>query len=69
MAIRLRESDMLIPGYVHSHEIPDKTHPLLVCQACQATLGMTERVRDGSNTLDDDDAQSLEVARDWIVQG
>ena len=63
MAIRLQESDMVIPGCAHSHEIPEKTHPLLVSQACQAKLGMTKRVRDGSITLDDYDAQSLEVAR------
>ena len=36
---------------------------MFVSQACQATLGMTKRVRDGSITLDDYDAQSLEVAR------
>ena len=63
MAIRLQESDMVILGCVHSHEIPNKTHPLLLSQACQAKLGMTKRVRDGSFTLDDYDAQSLEVAR------
>ena len=63
MAIRLQESDMVKPGCVHSHEIPEKTHPLLLSQACQAKLGMTKRVRDGSITLDDHDAQSLEVAR------
>ena len=40
-----------------------KTHPLLLSQACQAKLGMTKRVRDGSITLDDYDAQSLEVVR------
>ena len=60
MAIRLQESDMVIPGCVHSHEIPEKTDPLFVSQA---KLGMTKRVRDGSITLDDYDAQSLEVAR------
>ena len=63
MAIRLQESDMVILGCVHSHEIPEKTHPLLLSQACQAKLGMTKRVRDGSITLDDHDAQSLKVAR------
>ena len=41
MAIRLQESDMVIPGCVHSHGIPEKTHPLLASQACQAKLGMT----------------------------
>ena len=34
-----------------------------VSQACQAKLGMTKRVRDGSITLNDNDAQSLEVVR------
>ena len=43
---------------MHSHEIPEKTHPLLLSKACQAN-----RLRDGSVTLDDYDAQSLEVAR------
>ena len=38
MAIRLQESDMVILGCVHSHEILEKTHPLLVSQACQAKL-------------------------------
>ena len=52
MSIRLQESDMVIPGCVHSHEILKKTHLLLVSQACQAKLGMTKRVRDGSITLD-----------------
>ena len=63
IAIRLQESDMVIPRCVHSHEIPEDTHLLLLSQACQAKSGMTKRVRDGSLTLDDCDAQSLEVAR------
>ena len=63
MVVRLQESDIVIPGYVHSHEISGKTHPLLLSQTCQAKLDMTERARDGSITLDDYDAQSLEVAR------
>ena len=54
---------MVIRGCVHSHGILEKTHPLLLSQACQAKLGMTKRVRDGSVTLDDYDSQSLEVAR------
>ena len=54
---------MVIPGCVHSHEIPEKTHLLLLSQACQAKLGMTKRVRDGSIALADYDAQSLDVAR------
>ena len=63
MAVRLQESDMVIPGCILSHEILEKTHPLLLSQACQAKLGMTKRVRDGSITLDDYHAESLEVAR------
>ena len=54
---------MVILVCVHSHEIPEKTHLLLLSQACQAKLGMTKRVRDGSITVDDYDAQSSEVAR------
>ena len=63
MPIRLQESDMMVPVSVHSHEIPEKTQPLPVSQACQAKLIMTNRVRDGSITLNDHHAQSLEVAR------
>ena len=63
MAIRLQESDMVIWGCVHSHEIPKKTRPSLLSQACQAKLGMAKRVREGSITLDVYDAQSLEVVR------
>ena len=59
MAIRLQES----AGCVHSHEIQKKTHRLLLSQACQAKLGMTKRVRDGTMTLDDYDVQSLEVVQ------
>ena len=62
-ATRLQESDMVIPRCVRSHEIPEKTHPMLVSQACQAKLGKTKRVREGSITLGDYDAQSLQVAR------
>ena len=54
---------MVIPGCVHSHVIPEKTHLLLVFEGCQAKLEKTRRVRDGSITLDDCDAQILEVAR------
>ena len=50
-------------GCVRSHEIPKKTHPLLLSQACQAKRGMTKCVRDGSITVFDYDAQSLEVVR------
>ena len=54
---------MVILGCVHSRDILEKTHSLLPSQACQVKLGMTKRVRDGSITLDDYDAQSLEVVR------
>ena len=63
MAIRLQESGMVIPGACIHTKSRKKTHPLLLSQACQAKLGMTKRVRDGSITLDDYDAQSLEVVR------
>ena len=71
IAILLQEFDRVILGCVHSHEIPEKTHPLLVSQACQANLGMTKRVREGSITHDDHDAQSLVFARQvetgWLM--
>ena len=54
MATRLQESDMVMPGCVHSHEISEKTHPLFVSQARQAKLGMTKRVRDGSILINND---------------
>ena len=47
MAKRLQESDMVIPGCVHLHEISEKTHLLILSQACQQKLGMTKRVREG----------------------
>ena len=40
---------------------PKKTLLLLLSQACQARLGMTKRVREGSITLNDHDSQSLDV--------
>ena len=61
--VRVQESDMVKPGFVHSHEIQKKTHLLSLSPGCQAKLGMTKRVRDGSITLDDNEAQSLEVVR------
>ena len=41
----------------------ERAHPLLLSQTCQARLGMTKRVREGSITLDDHDSQPSEVAR------
>ena len=57
------EFDTVTTRCVHSHENPEKTHPLSVSQACQAQLRMTQHVRDGSITLDEYDTESLEVAR------
>ena len=39
MAIPFQESDMVTPGCVHSHEIPEKTHPLLVSQSMSSKSG------------------------------
>ena len=60
MALRQQESDMVIPVCVHSHEIPEKTHLLLLSQACQAKLGMTKRVRDGSISCAPHSAQFIQ---------
>ena len=50
-SVRLKKSDMVIPGYAHSLEIPKKPHPLLLSQPCRARLGMTKRAREGSIAL------------------
>ena len=66
----MQESDLVIPECVHSHDIPEKTHPLLVSQAYQAKLGMTKRVRERSITLDDYDSRSLvarQVGTGWFI--
>ena len=36
---------------------------MLLSQACEARLGMTKRLREGSITIDDYDSQPLEVVR------
>ena len=41
----------------------ENSHGHTVSQTCQAKLGMTKRVREGSVTFDDYDAQALDVAR------
>ena len=43
----------------------EKAHPFLMSQACQARLGMTKRVCEGSITLDDYESQSFEFARQF----
>ena len=77
MAIRLQESEIVIPGCVlshpgitisdscsrHSHEIPKKDTSFVTVPGVSGKARMTKRVRDGSITLDDYDGQSLEVVR------
>ena len=65
MTIRLQEFDLVIRGVrTFTRNLPKDRHIFCYCpQACQAKLGMTKCVRDGSITLDDYDAQSLEVVR------
>ena len=53
MAVKLEESGLIVPGCAHTHEMPDKSHLLLLSRACQATLGMVKSVRDVSISLDD----------------
>ena len=62
MAIRLqvRHGDTRVRAFPWNS---GKYHLLLLSQARQAKLGRTKRVCEGSITLDDYDAQSLEVAR------
>ena len=40
MAIRLQESDMVTPGCVHLHEIPEKPHPLCPTESGIGTRGL-----------------------------
>ena len=63
MAVKLEESRLILPGWVPTHKILEKSHLLLLCQACQAKLGMVKRVRDGSISLGDDGGQKLDVFR------
>ena len=63
MAVKLEESGRIIPGCVHTHEIPVKSHPLLLSLACQAKLGRVKHVCHGSISLDDCGGQKLEVVR------
>jgi len=62
-AFKLIESEMVLPGFIDSHEIADSRHPLLFSQSCQAQLGFTKSSRKGTITLDDYEGHGLEVAR------
>ena len=63
MGTKLEESGMIIPGSITSHEIAAGSHPLLLSQAAQGTLGFRKDVRDGSVMLRDYENQHLEVMR------
>jgi len=63
VALQLKESKLVLPGAIDSHEIANSRHPLLISQGCQAKLGFTKSSRKGTITLDDYQNQGLEVAR------
>ena len=42
---KLKEYCLIVLGCVHSHEIPEKAHSMLLSQACHAILRTMKRVR------------------------
>ena len=62
-AIKLKKSELILPGALDSHEIADTRHPLLLSQGFQAKLGFTKSTRRGTITLDDYQGQEIEVVR------
>ena len=60
---RLKQSNLIIPGCVVSHQMPGSTHPMLLSQHAQSMLGFKKDVRDGPIQLKDYDNQDLEVVR------
>ena len=63
IGMKLEESGLIIPGSISSHEMAAGSHPLLLSQAAQGTLGFRKDVRDGSVMLRDYENQHLEVVR------
>ena len=45
VAVELKVSGLTVPSCVHSHEIPEKAHSMLLSQACYAILRTMKRVR------------------------
>ena len=60
---RLKQSNLIVPGYVVSHEMPGSSHPMLLSQQAQSMLGFKKDVRDGTIKMKDYDHQDLEVVR------
>jgi hypothetical protein len=60
---RLKQSNLIIPGCVVSHQMPGSTHPMLLSQQAQSMLGFQKDVRDGTIRMKDYDNQDLEVVR------
>ena len=60
---RLEESQLILPGGLDSHEMPNSKHPLLLSRTCQAKLGLRKDVRDGTITMKDYEDPHLDVAR------
>ena len=63
LGMKLIESGLIIPGSITSREMAAGTHPILLGQAAQATLGFRKDVRDGTVMLRDYQDQHLEVVR------
>ena len=62
-AVRLKESKMILPGTIESHEMEVGDNPILISQASQAAMGMVKDMRAGTVQMKDYDMQSLEIVR------
>ena len=62
-AMQLMQSRLNLPGAIDSHEIADKSHPMLLSQTAQAKFGFIKNIRRGTLTLEDYANQGSEVAR------
>jgi len=68
VALQLKESKLVLPGAIDSHEIANSRHPLLISQGCQAKLGFTKSSRKGTITLDPESrTRSSASSKDWVI--
>ena len=63
-ALQLAQSKRNLPGTVDSHEIADKSTPMLLSLPVQAEWGFIKNMRNATIHLEDYPDQSLEVAEE-----
>ena len=59
IALELEESQLILPGSLWSHEMPDSNHPVLISQSTQSKLGFVKGVRAGTIIMQDYEDQKL----------